>query len=99
MTVSNAFLSLTEIAELQHSGSNCHSVVMAEHDSLHLSHYSETHRTLDKLAPEPVAGPQHLHLLKRHSLGLRQEEGCIDGHQAGPEGKEEVCAPLQPADR
>ena len=57
-----------------------------------------THRFIspDKLAPEPVASPQHLHLLQWHSLGLRQEEDDVQGHQASPEGEEDVCAPLHP---
>ncbi len=50
----------------------------------------------DKVAPEPVTGPQPLHLLQRHSLGLRQEEDDVQGHQTSPEGKEEVCSPLHP---
>ena len=53
----------------------------------------------DKVAPEPVASPQHLHLLQRHSLGLRQEEDGVQGHHSGPESKEEVGSPFHPADQ
>ena len=51
----------------------------------------------DEVAPEPVTGPQNLHLLQRHSLGLRQEEDDVQGHHSSPEGKEEVSSPLHPA--
>jgi len=51
----------------------------------------------DKVTPEPVTGPQDLHLLQRHSLGLRQEEDNVQGHHSSPEGKEEVSSPLHSA--
>ena len=51
----------------------------------------------DDLAPEPVLPPQDAHLLNRHSLGLRQEEQHIAGHDKHPEGKEDVGAPFHPA--
>ena len=54
-------------------------------------------RCHDDLAPEPVTPPQNAHLLNRHSLGLRQQEDDVAGHDKHPEGEEDVGAKLQAA--
>ena len=53
-------------------------------------------RVHHNLASEPVLPPQDAHLLNRHSLGLRQEEDDVQGHQEHPKGKEDVGAILHP---
>ena len=52
----------------------------------------------DDLAPEPVLPPQDTHLLNWHSLGLRQEEEHVAGHDKHPEGEEDVGTPFHPAE-